>query len=47
MKEHTDNHLHDWQRYVSLGSGLALLGAGLRRAIRRAGRMVAVPTSLS
>jgi len=31
MKEHTDNNLHDWQRYASLGSGLALVGAGLRR----------------
>ncbi|UYP32479.1 hypothetical protein OEG79_10455 [Pseudomonas sp. Z8(2022)] len=31
MKEHTDNNLHDWQRYASLGSGLALIGAGLRR----------------
>lgn len=31
MKEHTDNDLHDWQRYASLGGGLALLGAGLRR----------------
>lgn len=31
MKEHTDNDLHDWQRYASIGGGLALLGAGLRR----------------
>ncbi|WP_275545123.1 MULTISPECIES: hypothetical protein [unclassified Pseudomonas] len=31
MKEQTDNNLHDWQRYASLGSGLALVGAGLRR----------------